>query len=70
MDEDHCGLPLAQLVPVTVRLLDVPADIIETALDLELQDGDVIANSIDGKRCIFLAGLHPPRARSPHGSRR
>jgi exodeoxyribonuclease V alpha subunit len=58
MDEGHCGLPLAQLVPMAVRLLDVPAEIIETALDLELQDGDVIADSVEGERCVFLAGLH------------
>src|SRR5512132_2613246 len=58
MDEGHCGLPLAQLVPMAVRLLDVPAEIIKTALDLELHDGDVIADSVDGERCIFLAGLH------------
>jgi exodeoxyribonuclease V alpha subunit len=58
MDEGHCGLPLTQLVPMAVRLLDVPAEIIGTALDLELHDGDVIADSVDGERCIFLAGLH------------
>ncbi len=58
MDEGHCGLPLAQLVPMAVRLLDVPAEIIETALDLELHNGAVIADSVDGERCIFLAGLH------------
>jgi hypothetical protein len=55
MDEGHCGLPLAQLVPMAVGLLDVPAEIIETALTLELHDGAVIA---DGERCVFLAGLH------------
>jgi exodeoxyribonuclease V alpha subunit len=58
MDEGHCGLPLAQLVPMAVRLLDVPAEIIETALTLELYDGAVIADSVDGERCIFLAALH------------
>ena len=58
MDEGHCGLPLAQLVPMAVRLLDVPTGIIEAALDLELHDGAVIADSVDGERCIFLAGLH------------
>jgi exodeoxyribonuclease V alpha subunit len=36
----------------------VPAEIIETALDLELQDGEVIADAVDGERCVFLAGLH------------
>src|SRR5512134_4094348 len=58
MDEGHCGLPLAQLVPMAVKLLEVPAGIIETALDLELQDSEVIADGVDGERCIFLAGLH------------
>ena len=36
----------------------MPAEIIETALDLELRDGEVIADTVDGERCIFLAGLH------------
>jgi exodeoxyribonuclease V alpha subunit len=58
MDEGHCGLPLAQLVPMAVTLLDVPTEIIESALDLELRDGEVIADTVDGERCIFLAGLH------------
>ena len=58
MDEGHCGLPLTQLVPLAVELLDVPAAIIETALGLELQDGEVIADSVDAEPCVFLAGLH------------
>ena len=58
MDEGHCGLPLTQLVPMAVKLLEVPPEIIETALDLELQDGEVVADAIDSERCIFLAGLH------------
>jgi exodeoxyribonuclease V alpha subunit len=58
MDEGHCGLPLEQLVPTAATLLDVPAEIIETALDLELRDGEVVADTVDGERCIFLAGLH------------
>ena len=58
MDEGHCGLPLAQLVPMAVKLLEVPPEIIETALDLEVRDGEVVADTVDGERCIFLAGLH------------
>ena len=58
MDKGHCGLPLAELVPMAVKLLQVLAEIIETALDLELRDGEVIADSVDGEPCIFLAGLH------------
>jgi exodeoxyribonuclease V alpha subunit len=58
MDEGHCGLPLTQLVPMAVKLLEVPPEIIEIALDLELQDGEVVSDTVDGERCIFLAGLH------------
>lgn len=58
MDEGHCGLPLAQLVPMAVSLLEAPAATIGTALDLELRDGEVVGDTVDGEQCIFLAGLH------------
>src|SRR5690349_3400437 len=43
MDEGHCGLPVDELTALTQKLLDVPAELVETALDLELQDGTVVA---------------------------
>lgn len=58
MDEGHCGLPTDKLGPLAVELLEVPAELIETALRLELQDGTVVADSVDGTPCIFLAGLY------------
>ncbi len=58
MDDGHCGLPQEELVALTRELLEVSADLVETALGLELQDGAVIADDLDGRRCIFLAGLY------------
>jgi exodeoxyribonuclease V alpha subunit len=58
MDDGHCGLPLDELVPMAEHLLEIPASIIQDALDLELEAGDVIVDGVDGRRCIFLAGLH------------
>jgi len=58
MDDGHCGLPAEELVPLTQKLLEVPAELIAMALDLELQDGTVIADDLDGRRCVFLAGLY------------
>jgi exodeoxyribonuclease V alpha subunit len=58
MDDGHCGLPADELVPLTQKLLEVPVELIATALDLELQDGTVIADDLDGRRCVFLAGLY------------
>jgi exodeoxyribonuclease V alpha subunit len=58
MDEGHCGLPTAELTPLAEKLLDVPQDLIRTALDLELADGTVIADSVGDTACVFLAGLY------------
>src|SRR5215471_493830 len=58
MDEGHCGLPEQELVPLAQKLLEVPADLITTALDLELQDGTVVADDLDTRQCVFLAGLY------------
>jgi exodeoxyribonuclease V alpha subunit len=58
MDDGHCGLPAEELVPLTHKLLEVMPELIATALDLELQDGTVIADDLDGRRCVFPAGLH------------
>jgi exodeoxyribonuclease V alpha subunit len=57
MDEGHCGLPAEELVSLTRTLLEVPAELVETALGLELEDGAVIADDLEGRRCVFLAGL-------------
>src|SRR5215217_477633 len=58
MEEGHCGLPEEQLVALTRELLEVPDELVGTALALELEAGDVVADSLDGQRCVFLAGLH------------
>jgi exodeoxyribonuclease V alpha subunit len=58
MNEGHCGLPVAELVSLAERLLEVPQEQIRTALDLELADGSVIADPIGETECVFLAGLH------------
>jgi exodeoxyribonuclease V alpha subunit len=36
----------------------VPAELVETALDYELGEGAVIADNLEGRRCVFLAGLY------------
>src|SRR5262249_53286856 len=58
MDEGHCGLPTEELVPLAEKLLEVPQQLIRTALDLELQEGTVMADRVGETPCVFLAGLH------------
>jgi exodeoxyribonuclease V alpha subunit len=58
MDDGHCGLPQEDLLALARELLDVPAELVDTSLHLEVQDGTVIADDLDGQRCAFLAGLY------------
>ena len=45
-------------VPLAEKLLQVPQQLIRAALDLELQEGTVIADQVGETPCVFLAGLH------------
>jgi exodeoxyribonuclease V alpha subunit len=58
MDDGHCGLPTEELTPLAEKLLEVPQNLIGTALDLELADGTVIADRLGEVACIFLSGLY------------
>jgi exodeoxyribonuclease V alpha subunit len=58
MDDGHCALPTNELVPLAEKLLEIPQDLVRTALDLELAEGTVIADQVGEIDCIFLATLH------------
>jgi len=58
MDDGHCGLPTEQLAPLAVELLEVPRELVQTALDLELAEGNVIADTVGDMPCVFLGGLY------------
>jgi len=58
MDEGHCGSPQEDLLTLAQTLLEVPAELVGAALRLELQDGTVVADEVDGRGCVFLAGLY------------
>src|SRR6516165_6955067 len=58
MDEGHCGLPTDELIPLAEGLLEAPAQLIESALDLERSEGAVVADKVGETHCAFLAGLH------------
>jgi exodeoxyribonuclease V alpha subunit len=58
MDEGHYGLPADELAVLTEKLIEVSPALIEAALTLELESGEVVADRVEGRRCVFLAGLH------------
>jgi exodeoxyribonuclease V alpha subunit len=55
MDEGHCGLPTEELVPLAEKLLEVPQQLVRTALELELQEGAVIGDTVGETPCVFLS---------------
>ena len=58
MDDGHCGLPTKELTPLAVELLEVPEELVHTALDLKLADGTVVADTVGETPCVFLGGLY------------
>jgi exodeoxyribonuclease V alpha subunit len=58
LDEGHCGLPRDELLPLAAKLLDIPDAIILEALLLALDTGEVVADEIEGRPCVFLASLY------------
>src|SRR6187397_2654036 len=58
MDEGHCGLLTEELIPLAETLLEVPQELIRTAIELELQEGTVVADRVGETPCMFLTGLH------------
>lgn len=65
--EGHCGLPRAQLVELATRLLEIPIPIIEAAIDAELADELLIADTVDDQPSVFLGSLyHAERSIADH----
>lgn len=57
-DDGHCGLPRDELLPLAVKLLEIPETLIVDALKLELDAGAVVADTVENRPCVFLAGLY------------
>lgn len=58
MDDGHCGLPTDELAKLAVDLLDVPNELVRSAMDLELSDGTIIADMVGETACLFLTVLY------------
>jgi exodeoxyribonuclease V alpha subunit len=58
VDEGQCGLPRDELVLLARKLLDIPEDLVERALEAELDEHTVVGDTTDGHACVFLGWLH------------
>src|SRR5258708_19695193 len=53
MANGHCGLAEDELLVQAEKLLEIPSNILTEALGAELANGEVVADLIDTRRCIF-----------------
>jgi exodeoxyribonuclease V alpha subunit len=58
MGNGHCGLPREELIPLAIKLLEVPDDLIHTAIELEMSEATVTADTVRDMPCVFLSGLY------------
>jgi exodeoxyribonuclease V alpha subunit len=68
MDQGHCGLPADELVPLACTLLEVPADLVEAALGLELEGGASSPTRSTAHAASFSPDSITPNVRSPSAS--
>src|SRR6266516_176255 len=57
-DDGHCAVVHADLVEAAATLLEIPEATILHAIDLELQEEHLVAETIDAQPCLLLAPLY------------
>jgi exodeoxyribonuclease V alpha subunit len=55
--DGHCALPEDDLLRLAEHLLEIPQAALADALGLELQEGNVVADAIGERKCLFLPHL-------------
>ena len=55
--DGHCALPEDDLLTLAEQLLEIPKASLADALALEIRDGNVVADKIGDKGCVFLPHL-------------
>jgi exodeoxyribonuclease V alpha subunit len=57
MKDGHCGLPRGELYAMAEKLLQIPDEIIDEALDHELSEHNVLLGDLGSKAAVFLRTL-------------
>ena len=56
--EGHCASEREKLIEAGSLLLEIPADVIRTAIDTELTERNLINETIDGRDLLYITALH------------
>jgi len=57
MNDGHCALPEDDLLTLAEKLLGIPTALLTEALAAELRNGNVVADTIANRNCVFLPHL-------------
>ena len=68
--EGHCAAPWETLVVEAAKLLEIPTDILEKAIQEEISQENLVMEEIDGRPCLFLAPLQRAEVGTASGIRR
>jgi exodeoxyribonuclease V alpha subunit len=55
--DGHCALPEEELLEHAERLLEIARPVLDDALGHELEQGNLIADQLEGRRAVFLTAL-------------
>jgi exodeoxyribonuclease V alpha subunit len=58
VEDGHCGLPAEQVADRASHLLRVPVSELEAVIDAQCAEGDLVADVVDGRGCLFPQSLH------------
>ena len=57
MAEGHCGLPRAELIEASAKVLEVEAELVEQGIAEEVAEGTLVEDTIGGQPAVFLGWL-------------
>ncbi len=56
--DGHCACEITKLKEAAAQLLEIPEDIAAGAIELELQEKNIVAEEIESEKLVYLAALH------------
>jgi exodeoxyribonuclease V alpha subunit len=56
--EGHCACERDKLIETSSKLLEISDELASTALDTEVKEGNLVAESIDDRQVLYLTALH------------
>ncbi len=57
-NDGHCAVELEKLQQASIELLEIDEPIIDSAISMDINEGNIVKDLIDDKECMFLSSLY------------